>query len=61
MITKKRVLLSTLLMIVIGVIIFAVFINNKTIQADKLYPDNYQFVHALLIRDFSRLRRILQS
>lgn len=48
MITKKRVLLSTLLMIVIGVIMFAVFINNKTIQADKLYPDNYQFVSCFI-------------
>lgn len=49
MITKKKTLLSILLMIVIGAIIFAVFIYcNKTIQADKLYPDNYQFVSCFI-------------
>ncbi len=56
MIIKKRVLFNILLMIVVGAIIFAVFIYcNKTIQADKLYPDNYQFVSCFINKRFFSL------
>jgi len=51
MITKKKVVLSTLLMIIIGVM-FVVFVYNKPIQADKLYPDNYQFVSCFINKRF---------
>lgn len=53
MITKKKVLLSILLVIVIG-IMFAVFICYSPIQADKYIQIVISTFHALLIKNYSR-------
>lgn len=49
MLTKKKVLLSILIIIAIGAMILAYNVNyNKSIQADELYPNNYQFISCFI-------------
>lgn len=49
MTNKKKVLLNVLIIMIIGILFVAYYINyNKRIQADKLYPSNYQFVSCFI-------------
>lgn len=46
---KKKVLRNVLLMMIIGSLFVAYYLNyNKTIQADELYPNNYQFISCFI-------------
>lgn len=49
MLTKKKVLLSILIIIAIGAMFLAYNVNyNRNIQADELYPNNYQFISCFI-------------